>query len=87
MLRETTEEEAPLTGNDLYEGLCVDILDEIAAEVGFDYTLEPVKDNQHGSKDVNTGDWSGLIGSIKNRVKLSIELITKIPSSLLKVEV
>lgn len=57
------------SGSDRFEGFCVDLLDEIAAEAGFDYKLQVVADGQYGSYDENTGQWSGMIGELVHQVR------------------
>lgn len=49
------------TGNDRYEGFCIDLLKEIAHMVGFDYTIVQVKDGKYGVYDLSTGEWNGRV--------------------------
>ncbi len=48
-----------------YEGFVVDLADEIAAVVGFNYTIVPT--NAHGSIDKN-GQWNGMIQELLEEV-------------------
>ena len=54
------DEEAP-TGNNRFEGFCVDLLEQIANQVGFNYQIELVKDNNYGAVNLTTGQWNGLV--------------------------
>ncbi|OWA54135.1 Glutamate receptor ionotropic, kainate 2 [Hypsibius exemplaris] len=63
-------------GNDRYEGYAVELMDMIALEVGFNYTLEH-KDMSHGIPDPKTQEWSGLIRElIDKRADLAVGGIT-----------
>ncbi|ESN96470.1 hypothetical protein HELRODRAFT_189261 [Helobdella robusta] len=55
-----------LTGNDRYEGYCVDLTKLIAGLVGFDFVFKLVEDRKFGSKDEN-GRWDGMIGELLRR--------------------
>ena len=54
-------------GNDQYEGYCVDLLEEVSKVVGFNYTIQLVKDNKYGSK-MEDGSWNGMIGELTRKV-------------------
>ncbi|KAL7742445.1 hypothetical protein ACLKA6_019075 [Drosophila palustris] len=58
--------ELNLTGNAMYEGYAVDLIDAIAQEVGFDYVFVPVADQEYGKQDKDTKQWNGIIGEIIN---------------------
>ena len=57
----------PLTGNDVFEGFCVDLLKEIAELVGFKYKIELVPDHKYGAPDKN-GNWNGMVRQLIDRV-------------------
>lgn len=61
--------EKNLTGNDRFYGFCVDILDRIAREVGFDYILDLVPDRKYGAKDPVTGEWNGMVAQLMKHVR------------------
>ncbi|ESO92173.1 hypothetical protein LOTGIDRAFT_121144, partial [Lottia gigantea] len=50
-----------------YEGFCIDLLNEIAKIVKFNYFIEKVPDGKFGSKDEKTGEWNGLVKQIIDR--------------------
>ncbi|RXG61714.1 Glutamate receptor ionotropic, kainate 2 [Armadillidium vulgare] len=50
-----------LTGNDRYEGFCIDLLREISEILHFNYILVHVPANKYGNKDEITGEWNGMI--------------------------
>jgi len=52
--------EGNFTGNDRFEGFCIDLLKGIAAQVGFQYTIRLVPDNMYGVYDPNTKSWNGI---------------------------
>ena len=57
----TDAESEGRTGNDKYEGFAVDLINEIAKIVGFNFTLTIV--DGYGSKRKD-GSWTGMIGEI-----------------------
>lgn len=54
----------PLYGNDQYEGFAVDIIKELAAIRGFNYTFLVREDMKNGEQDAKTGKWNGIIGDL-----------------------
>ena len=50
-------------GSAKYEGYCVDLIEEIAQDLGFQYELYLTPDNQFGAQDDN-GSWDGLVQQI-----------------------
>lgn len=66
MLRETSEQ---MTGNDRYEGFCVDLIKEISEILGFNFTLKIADDDKHGNFDKKLGRWNGMIGELLDQVK------------------
>ncbi|XP_042238473.1 glutamate receptor ionotropic, kainate 2-like isoform X3 [Homarus americanus] len=61
MLRETSEQ---MTGNDRYEGFCIDLIQEISQILGFNYTIKIAGDSQHGKLDKKLNRWNGMIGEL-----------------------
>jgi len=57
-----------LEGNEKYEGYCADLAKKIADFVGFDYRIEPVKDEKYGRKNDTTGEWDGMVGALVRHV-------------------
>ena len=51
------------TGNDRFEGYCVDLLSEVANLLKFEYDIYIVHDGNFGSITEN-GEWNGLIGEL-----------------------
>jgi glutamate receptor, ionotropic, invertebrate len=61
------------TGNDRYEGFCVDLMEKIGAKAGFNYTFVLVHDNQYGvpveEQDlIGPRAWTGIIGELLQKV-------------------
>ena len=65
MLKESAES---LTGNDQYEGFCIDLLNEIAQILGFTYILRQAPNNGYGSRNQETGEWNGMIRELLEQV-------------------
>lgn len=57
-----------LTGNDRFEGFCVDIIKEIAKLRGFNYTIVLSPGMAYGSKDPETGEWNGIVRELMDHV-------------------
>lgn len=43
--------EGNFSGNERYEGFCIDLLKGIASQIGFQYTIRLVPDNMYGVYD------------------------------------
>ena len=52
--------EQPLSGNDRYEGFCVDLLGEVAQIVGFQFKIELVPDGKYGAINQDK-EWNGMV--------------------------
>jgi ionotropic glutamate receptor len=52
--------EGNFTGNDRFEGFCIDLLKGIAAQVGFQYTIKLVPDGIYGVYNPETKTWNGI---------------------------
>eukprot|EP00112_Aurelia_sp_Birch-Aquarium-sp1_P020682 Seg539.6 transcript_id=Seg539.6/GoldUCD/mRNA.D3Y31 product="Glutamate receptor 2" protein_id=Seg539.6/GoldUCD/D3Y31 len=52
-------------GSTYYTGFCVDILDELAKDLNFTYTMYVVKDGEYGR--FHNGSWTGMIGDVLYR--------------------
>jgi len=61
MFRKTAPGDPTPTGNARFEGFCVDLLEQIANQVGFNYNIELVDDNNYGALNLTTGTWNGLV--------------------------
>ncbi|ESO90628.1 hypothetical protein LOTGIDRAFT_123068, partial [Lottia gigantea] len=56
----------PFTGNDRYEGFCIDLARMVAKKVGYEYVIKLVDDRSYGSK-LQNGTWTGMIGELVRR--------------------
>lgn len=67
----------PLKTPDAWDGYCVDLLNLIAADVGFNYTIEITKDH-YGSRQRNneTGEYyyDGIIGVVNRGVSCELNI-------------
>ncbi len=61
MLKKNHEQ---FTGNDKYEGYCVELAAEIAKHVGYHYILKIVADGKYGARDSETMMWNGMVGEL-----------------------
>ena len=66
--------DTPLVGNDVYEGFCVDLLEEIAKAVGFRYEINLVGDDKYGVQDEETKEWNGMVRELIDGVRQSLYL-------------
>uniref|UniRef100_A0A8C6TVC4 Glutamate receptor n=1 Tax=Neogobius melanostomus TaxID=47308 RepID=A0A8C6TVC4_9GOBI len=55
-----------LSGNDRYEGFCVDMLRELSDILRFSFRIRLVDDGQYGAPEPN-GSWTGMVGELINR--------------------
>lgn len=56
-----------LTGNDKFEGFCIDLLKTVADSLGFQYELYLVPDAKFGAAD-GDGNWNGLVRELMDKV-------------------
>lgn len=57
---------AKLTGNDRYEGFCIDLIKELALQLGFNYTFVQQPDNAYGSCNAVTERCTGMLGKVQD---------------------
>lgn len=67
--------DANLTGNDRFEGFCIDLLKTIAENLGFHYELYLVPDGKFGAEDVQTKQWNGLVRELMDKVSKKLSLM------------
>jgi len=60
--------EHALSGNDRYEGYCIDVLKEVARLRGFNYVIHEVRDKSYGSVNGH-GVWNGMVGELVHGVR------------------
>lgn len=60
-----------LTGNDRFEGYCVDLIHELSIKLDFKYELYLVNDNQFGAS-LPDGHWNGMMGEVLAGVSFKI---------------
>ena len=56
------------SGNDRFEGYCVDMLEQIAQHLGFNYTIKLVDDGQYGAPTGPSGEWTGMVKELMDTV-------------------
>lgn len=52
-----------------YEGFLVEVLDNLATKLNFQYEMYVPKDGQYGQQNNIDGSWSGMIGELVNDVR------------------
>ena len=75
MLREPGEGEPQLTGNDMFQGFCVDLLKQIAEEINFKYKIKLVSDGMYGSEIKGTDKWNGMVQELRDGVSVLVFFI------------
>ncbi|VDM59359.1 unnamed protein product [Angiostrongylus costaricensis] len=59
-----------------YEGFCIDLLNEMAAILKFNYTIIEVQDGSYGIED-DSGRWNGIIGVLqRHEADVSVSAVT-----------
>lgn len=71
--------EGNFSGNERYEGFCIDLLREIAQMVGFTYRIELVPDGKYGVYDYETGEWNGIVRQLMDKVSILYSIEHKFP--------
>ncbi|CDS37723.1 Glutamate receptor ionotropic kainate 2 [Echinococcus multilocularis] len=62
-----------------WHGFCIDLLDECAAALEFNYTVHPVTDGNYGTAKIINGQevWDGIIGQLQFRkADLAVAMLT-----------
>ncbi|CAI5443721.1 unnamed protein product [Caenorhabditis angaria] len=63
-------------GENEYEGFCIDLLNEMAKVLKFNYTIFEVQDGTYGIED-DHGRWNGIIGALqRHEADLSLSAVT-----------
>ena len=57
-----------------FEGLSIDILEEMKKKLKFNYRIYVVPDDKFGVRDRNTLEWNGIVAEIINKVFLQKKL-------------
>ncbi|XP_053255127.1 glutamate receptor ionotropic, kainate 3 isoform X4 [Podarcis raffonei] len=65
-----------LSGNERFEGYCVDLLREVSRILGFSYEIRVVEDGKYGAQD-EKGQWNGMIRElIDHKADLAVAPLT-----------
>lgn len=56
------------TGNSRFYGFCVNLLNQVAAKVGFSYEMELAPEQKYGTRDPETGEWNGIVRELMRHV-------------------
>ncbi|KAF6208036.1 hypothetical protein GE061_016486 [Apolygus lucorum] len=69
--------EGNATGNARYEGFCIDLLKQVATQVGFNYAIRLVPDHMYGVYDPETKRWNGIVRELmEKRADLAVASMT-----------
>jgi len=66
------------TGNARFKGFCIDLLDEIATMLKFDYVIKLVDDGKYGAPVGLNGDWNGMVGELIYKALACIRVILRV---------
>lgn len=58
------------TGNNRFYGFCIDLLELISKEAGFDYLINTSPDKKYGAQDPVTGEWNGMVALLMKHVRI-----------------
>ncbi|XP_067664030.1 glutamate receptor-like isoform X1 [Haliotis asinina] len=76
MIKSGPEQGIPMITIERFEGFCVDLAEMVARNLGYDYFLRLVKDENYGSKN-DSGIWNGIIGElIRHEADIAIAPLT-----------
>ena len=64
-----------MVGNDAFEGYAVDLISEIANVLKFNFTFKWVDDGNYGSKKEDTNEWNGMIGELRDGVRMKLTFL------------
>ena len=56
-----------LSGNDRFEGYCLDLLKELSNILGFTYEVKLVTDGKYGAQN-DKGEWNGMVRELIDHV-------------------
>ena len=56
------------TGKAMWEGFCIDMLEELAKRLQFNYVIHSSLDGNWGAKSNETQEWNGMIREIIDKV-------------------
>lgn len=59
-----------LSGNDRFEGYCLDLLKELSNILGFTYEVRLVADGKYGAQN-DKGEWNGMVRELIDHVSES----------------
>ena len=65
------DSDSVLTGNDRFEGFCVDLLDEVSKILFFNYSIKLVEDGKYGAPYGPKQEWNGMVRELILKVNLS----------------
>ena len=51
-------------GNDCFYGYAIDLLEKLASELEFRFTIYEAKDGHYGSSDPISGGWDGMMADL-----------------------
>ena len=63
-----------LTGNDRFEGIVKNILEELSKSLQFSYKLSICKDSSYGSFNKTTNQWTGMVKELIDQVIIANQI-------------
>eukprot|EP00058_Branchiostoma_floridae_P025694 XP_002611184.1 hypothetical protein BRAFLDRAFT_88417 [Branchiostoma floridae] len=64
MIADVAKDGKNVSGNDRFQGFCVDLFSWLSSQLGFRYEYYHVTDGHYGVYDSETGKWTGLVGDV-----------------------
>lgn len=56
------------TGNNRFYGFCIDLLERISKEAGFNYLINISPEKKYGAQDPITNEWNGMVALLMKHV-------------------
>ncbi len=57
-----------------FEGFLIDLLDQLSKDIGFELTYQ--ESTSYGKLDKNTGNWTGIVGKLIQKVSSHFFFVT-----------
>jgi len=64
----SNESDFVYTGNARFRGFCIDLLDQLAKLLKFDFVIKLVDDGKYGAPVGQNGEWNGMVRELIDKV-------------------
>lgn len=62
------QNDSSLSGNSRFKGFCIDLLEQIAKIMQFEYQIKLVDDGKYGAPVGPKNEWNGMVRELMDRV-------------------